>query len=462
MDFNLLKNSVIWNALSDLGKSIFQPSGIFYWANRAKKEAEINGTIGIITGPENQLINTDNTNNIPYYIPALKNFINKNPSQIVPYAPITGIPELRNHWKNWILEKYKNTTNSITKGREIADYLTLPVIVHGITFGIFLATKLFANPGESIISPNKRWGNYDSIITRHCEVNINSFENFVEKNNILKFNFEGLEESLNNSFKKFNKSVLILNFPNNPTGYVPTLDEAKRLTELLINVAEKNQKPLVVIIDDAYEGYVYNNNCIDGSLFYELVNSSKYVIPIKLDGASKEMLLYGGRIGAFTIGLHNSWFSSETRQQFLNELENKLQGMIRSSISNCNRIIQSLLIEMFDTGIDKIIAERKRIIQILKERYELINNLLKKVAEETGKISIDPNAGGFFLLVNLKMSVSAPKFNEHLLKKYKTGLIPIEKKSENINALRIAYSSIDKKIIPKLVENIKLAIQDLA
>jgi len=460
MEFIQFKSSILWNALSKLGKSIFLPKGIFYWSDRATKEAEINGTIGVMTGYENEIIKTSEEKNVVFYIPRLRQLINKDPSLIVPYAPISGLPDLRKYWKNWIVTKCKTINNLSSKNLDISELITLPVVTHGITFGIFLATRLFAEPEEFIISPNKRWENYDSIIINQCGVKIKSFEFFVEEKNGLKFNFKGLENVIIESFNKLNKAILILNFPHNPTGYVPTIEEANNIVSMLIKIVEEYKKPLVIIFDDAYEGYVYKDNCIMGSLFYEFLSKSKYIIPIKLDGASKEMILYGGRIGFFTLGLHDAWYNKDKKQEFIDEFDNKLGGMIRSTISNCNRINQSILVEMFKANIDNIINERTKIISILKERYELINELLKQVCDNTGKISVDPNAGGFFLIVNLKIKISASQFCDHLLNKYKTGLIPFEDPNENVNGIRIAYSSINKNLIPKLVENIKLALND--
>ncbi|KKU78051.1 MAG: hypothetical protein UY05_C0069G0008, partial [Candidatus Peregrinibacteria bacterium GW2011_GWA2_47_7] len=45
-NFPILQHTSLWNALSSFGKEIISPQGIFYWAGRAKKEAEVDATIG--------------------------------------------------------------------------------------------------------------------------------------------------------------------------------------------------------------------------------------------------------------------------------------------------------------------------------------------------------------------------------------------------------------------------------
>jgi aspartate/methionine/tyrosine aminotransferase len=95
----------------------------------------------------------------------------------------------------------------------------------------------------------------------------------------------------------------------------------------------------------------------------------------------------------------------------------------------------------------------------LKDRYEKINEELSKI--DNSNISIDPNAGGFFIFVNLNPDkISANQFADHLLRKYKLGVIPIEKQNDNINGIRIAYCSVDLTKIPEFVNRINLALDD--
>ncbi|MBI2117570.1 aminotransferase class I/II-fold pyridoxal phosphate-dependent enzyme, partial [Candidatus Peregrinibacteria bacterium] len=51
------------------------------------------------------------------------------------------------------------------------------------------------------------------------------------------------------------KKVLLLNFPNNPTGYSPRREEAAMICDVIRACAEGGNA-IVVIIDDAYFGLV--------------------------------------------------------------------------------------------------------------------------------------------------------------------------------------------------------------
>ncbi|MHA1291527.1 MAG: aminotransferase class I/II-fold pyridoxal phosphate-dependent enzyme, partial [Promethearchaeota archaeon] len=112
-----------------------------------------------------------------------------------------------------------------------------------------------------------------------------------------------------------------------------------------------------------------------------------------------------------------------------------------------------------EKGMEKIIQSREKIRLLLEERYLKINYELKKI--HNADISIDPNSGGFFLFINLNpKKIKATKFADYLLKKYKVGVIPIEKLEDNINGIRIAYCSIDLEKIPEFIKRIHHALQD--
>ena len=457
MKFNYIQNTPLYSALSELGKRIFLPDGIFYWSGRAKNEAELIGTLGAAYGFEKDFIEGGNSDWLPCYLKEITDFSKLSVKEIVPYTSIGGLLETRKIWKEWIIKKsqYKQKEDSLLNRLE--KYITTPVITGGVTNGIFQACSMFLDESDYIIVPNKRWGNYDNIIYKFIGAKIQSFEFFKDS----EMNIKGLETVIEKIAKIQEKVVLLLNFPNNPTGYVPTKEEASNLVEMLKESQKIHEKPIVVLVDDAYEPYVYKDNVLNRSIFYELHQINENVIPIKLDGITKEILIYGGRVGFITIGLKPSWIVDDTELQNLKEeIHNKLEGFIRATISNCNRFYQVLVHKLFEeNGFEQVIKSREEVFKLLKIRYETINSELKKI--NNPNISIDPNSGGFFVFINLNSTkIKAKEFADHLLKEYKVGIIPIEKLDENINGVRIAYCSIDLSKIPELIKRIELALKD--
>lgn len=457
MKFNYIQNTPLYSALSEIGKRMFLPDGIFYWSGRAKNEAELIGTLGAAYGYEKDFIEGGNSDWLPCYLKEITDFSKLSVKEIIPYTSIGGLLETRKIWKEWIVKKSQYNQKDDSLLHRLEKYITTPIITGGVTNGIFQACSMFLDASDYIIVPNKRWGNYDNIIYKFIGAKTQSFEFFKDS----EMNIKGLETAIEKIAKIQEKVVLLLNFPNNPTGYVPTKEEASNLVEMLKESQIIHEKPIVVLVDDAYEPYVYKDNVLNRSIFYDLHQINENVIPIKLDGITKELLIYGGRVGFITIGLKPSWIVDDTELQNLKEeIHNKLEGFIRATISNCNRFYQVLVHKLLEeNGFEQIIKSREEVTKLLKIRYETINSELKKI--NNPNISIDPNSGGFFVFINLNSTkIKAREFADHLLKEYRVGIIPIEKLDENINGVRIAYCSIDLSKIPELVKRIDLALKD--
>jgi aspartate/methionine/tyrosine aminotransferase len=458
MNFNYIQSTPLYEAFSELGKRIFLPDGIFYWSGRAKKEAEIIGTIGSAFGFERDFIDGGTSDWLPCYINEISEYTQLPIKEIVPYSSIGGLSETREIWKQWVINKANyDKEKEIAFIKRIEKYITNPIITAGVTNGIFQCCALFLNPREYIIAPNKRWGNYDNIIDKFIGAKIKAFEFFKDQH----FNLGSLESAIKEVAQGQSKIVIILNFPNNPTGYMPSKIEVKEIVALLREQQKVQKKPFVVLVDDAYEPYVYTENAANRSIFYELHQLEEDIIPIKLDGITKELLVYGGRIGFITYGLKPSWVNNDNELATLKtELNNKLEGFTRATISNCNSFYQRVTQKIFtEKGAEQILNSREKVRDLLKGRYEKINSNLAKI--NNPNISVDPNSGGFFVFLNLNQEkIKATEFADHLLKNYKVGIIPIEKPNENVNGIRIAYCSVDLGDIPELVKRINLALND--
>jgi aspartate/methionine/tyrosine aminotransferase len=458
MQFEIIKKTALFSSFSEVGKRVFLPQDVFYWSDRAKNEAELIGTIGAAYAYENDFIDGDSKEWVPCYLEGIKNYFkNITVNDLVSYPSIPGINNLRELWKEWIIEKSSfRQTNKMSELKRLEEYITLPLITSGVTNGIFLSCSMFLNPKEYIIAPNKRWENYDNIVEKYLGAKIKPFE-FIKNQ---EFDLESFNTAIDEVAEVQTKIVIILNFPNNPTGYVPKREEAQNIINLLVKKQRRLKKPIVVLVDDAYEPYIFTEDGIKQSIFYNLHKLEEDIIPVKLDGATKELLLYGARIGFLTIGLKPNWTkNSEELHILMKEIDNILSGFDRIIISNSNHFYQTLIVKLFkEQGIKNILKMRNKVYTLLKSRYELLNSELKKI--NNPDISIDPSSGGFFIFINLNPSkIRASEFTEFLLRNYKVGVIPIEKPQENVNGIRIAFCSIDLKNITEFVYRIDQALK---
>jgi aspartate/methionine/tyrosine aminotransferase len=207
---------------------------------------------------------------------------------------------------------------------------------------------------------------------------------------------------------------------------------------------------IVVQCDDAYFGLFYHlgGQSLTESLFGQLANLHPNLMPIKLDGATKELFVWGLRCGFVTFGLG----SSENDKAVLDVLDAKARSSIRSAISNSPMISQSLVERALASS--AIAEERKEKLEVLRERAEAVH----KVAHESRFASswdVYPFNSGYFMLIKVK-GVEANELREHLLDKHATGLICTAPTD-----LRVAFSCLDVTQVTPLFETIHTAIQEL-
>ena len=255
------------------------------------------------------------------------------------------------------------------------------------------------------------------------------------------FNVEGFSETLG---KITGKIVLLLNFPNNPTGYTPLKSEIGLIVDAIQKQADQG-KNVVILIDDAYFGLVYEKDVYTESIFTQLCNLNERVLAVKLDGSTKEDYVWGFRVGFISFGVKNG------TAELYEALENKTAGAVRGNISNVSHLSQSLLYKAYFS--DAYEADKKEKFETLKSRYQTIIQVLEnpKYLEYFAAL---PFNSGYFMCIELKASLNAEAIRKILLDKYSTGVIVFE------NLIRLAFSAVPKSKIPELIENIYSACRD--
>lgn len=448
MEFPALEQAGALGFFSSYGKKIYNPTGIFYWSARAKNEAKINATMGSAKGRASHVLPDGGDENITLCISELRNmFPNLTTEEVFPYAPEVGLPDFRKAWKEWLLHKAGD------RAAALSEKINLPMVVPGITGAISICTRMFVDPGAKIVVPDKRWENYDSVFLRNVGVEVEEFPMFEGG----EFNIAGLLAAVERVWQTQDCAAAIINFPNNPTGYCPPKAKAQELVDAIHNCMANTDKKLVLLFDDAYEGYVYDDNAEARSLFY-FIEPSENLLPVKMDGLSKEMLWYGARVGAVTLSIPPQWSQKANQDDVLKELENKFRGMVRNTVSNSSRVAQSVACKALQKR-DAVVAERKKAIDVLTRRYQMLQEALSKIS--LAHIEVDPFQGGFFCFINLRpeSGLKASEVCDHLLKQYQVGTVPLE--SGDINGIRVAFCSVEEEDLPTLCESLEKAVSDL-
>jgi aspartate/methionine/tyrosine aminotransferase len=407
-------NPQVFNLLSERGKTIFFPKKGILSQSADAKGSKINATIG--TALED--------NGSPMILDSIKVLLNLKNAESFGYAPSPGRPEIRNYWKEMLPKK-----NPALAGKTFS----LPVVSCALTHGLSMAGYLFINEGDEIISPDLYWENYDLVFTNAYGGKIRTFPTFVNNS---EFNIEGLKASLNNSSSK--KKIVILNFPNNPTGYTITESEAAQIKNVLVECANQGNS-IAVLIDDAYFGLVYEKGILLESIFSSLADAHENILAIKFDGPTKEDYVWGFRVGFITFACKSS------TPAMLGALEGKLAGAIRGNISNASNLSQTLLLEAFQST--SYTTEKNAKYEILRKRYEKILDILQKHPEYQEYFVALPFNSGYFMCVRLH-NKNSEAVRKKLIEKYSTGVIA------QGDVIRLAFSAVPFDMLEKLYDNL--------
>jgi aspartate/methionine/tyrosine aminotransferase len=241
--------------------------------------------------------------------------------------------------------------------------------------------------------------------------------------------------------------VLILNFPNNPTGYSITKSESDQIVAVLQEAADDGRN-LIVVTDDAYFGLFYSADLAEESLFARLANLHDRILAVKVDGPTKEEFVWGLRTGMLTFSTR-AFFSDEALYQ---ALEKKVAGAIRSAVSNCSHASQSVLAKALSS--ETILAERKQKKGILEERANCVHKILAK-PEYAKYWEPYPFNSGYFMCLKLK-GLDADTFRKHLLEKYGVGVI-----ADGEHDIRVAFSAVEESELEDLFALMGAAAKDL-
>lgn len=410
-----LRGTIVDAMLSDVGRRMFFPKGIVAQSAEAgQKATRFNATIGMATSKGQ-----------PMYLSDIYNQFAPNafkPSELFAYAPGGGDQQLRTLWKEEMVRK-----NPSLEGK----LLSQPIVTSGLTHGLSMLAQLFAGEGDTLVIPDLAWDNYELIFAHQVNASVATFRLYTAEGG---FNVAGLEETLRSIPDR--KARILLNFPNNPTGYTPTKVEMAAIASTLIKLAEEGMQ-LMVISDDAYYGLFFEEETATESLFALLCDAHPNIFAVKCDAATKEDMVWGFRIGFITYA------GKGLTKAHLEALDKKTLGIIRSTVSNCDKPGQSLLLKAMTKG-DSYEADKKAANIEMEKRYCILKEALKK-HEGNDLLLPYPFNSGYFMA--FKTKGSAEVLRRHLLDTYQVGCINIADVT-----LRVAYCSVECDKIAELVD----------
>ena len=405
--------------LSAEGRRIYFPSEGILGQGAEAKGCELNATIGMAFEEDSS----------PLVMDCFGKGVRLDKRAFL-YAGSYGLPKLREAWREMEVRK-----NPSLKGVRFST----PVVTNALTHGLRVVAELFAGPSDELVLPDLFWDNYELIFKEAIGCRVRKFNTFRRGS----FDTTALSAALAEG--KAGKKLLVLNFPNNPTGYSATLAEVPRIVAAVKKAASAGRK-VVVVLDDAYFGLVYEKGVHGESLFAEFANLHENVLAVKLDGTTKEDYVWGLRVGFVSFA-----FKGATDAQ-LKALEAKAAGCVRSGISNVSSIGQHLAVAAYaDPGYEK---QKREKYNVLKGRYDEVRRILARHPEYASRFVPMPFNSGYFMCVK-PVGVEAEKVRRRLIEAYSTGTIVLS------GLLRISFSTVPRRRLAGLFANVAAAIDDL-
>ena len=287
------------------------------------------------------------------------------------YTSNLGLPELRKA-VNKYLNKYHLEYNPET---EI-------LITVGVSEAVDIALRALVAPGEEVLIPDPCYVSYAPMTTLAggVPVEIPTFEK-----DEFKLTAVEIEKLITPRSK-----VLILTFPNNPTGAVMSKEDLEKLSELV------HKHNLVVISDEIY--------C---ELTYEGAHTSFAALPgmaertIVLNGFSKAFAMTGWRVG-YAAGAKEIIGAMMKIHQF---------SMLCAPIMS-----QKAALEALTNGQ----SEMQKMVYSYNQRRHLIVNGLREI----GLKCFEPR-GSFYAFPSIQNTgMSSDDFAEKLLQAEKVAVVP--------------------------------------
>lgn len=352
-------------------------------------------------------------------------------------SPAEGLHELRRLWRGW---QRRGVASAVPS--------TFPFVTSGLAHGLSLVADLFAGEGRAVAVPEPFWGNYrQAFAVRHGArlLTAPAYAVVGEAGDAYRYDPLALVRALA-SLPPGEPAIALVNLPSNPGGYMPTVPEREELVALLVEEAAR--RPLVVVCDDAYAGLVFEPEVPRASLFWDFVGAHPNLVPVKVDGGTKELSFFGGRVGFLTFGIERA---SPTAAL----LERKLGALVGATIGSPPATGQVVMLQALrNPGIE---SEVEAVRALLETRYRALQPALA-AADPALLRALPANAGCFALVeVPAALGLTADAVRRHLLEHQDTGTIAIGSRY-----LRIAHCSVDAADLPELARRIERGVAELA
>ena len=337
-------------------------------------------------------------------------------------TPIQAIEAVKN--SNIKVLAYSRSEGSENYRKKLSDYYAKKnisvsdqdiIVTSGASEALFFTLGSIMDPGDEIIIPEPFYANYNGFSIANG-VKILPVNSSIDDN----FSLPKISE-----FKKLitpkTKAILICN-PNNPTGYLYSKDEIKKLIEIV------KEFDLFLIADEVYREFTY-----DGFKHYSIMEEESInQNAIMIDSVSKRYSMCGARVGCVVSR------NKEFIQTCLKFAQARLSPPIFGQLA----------------GIEALKTSKNYFKKVISEYEHRRNILVAELNKIEGVICPKPK-GAFYCIAQLPIN-NADHFCKWILKSFhvkKTTLMMApasgfySRKTVGKNEVRIAYVLEQRKIL---------------
>ena len=314
---------------------------------------------------------------------------------------------------------YYNRNNILVTGNDI-------IVTTGGSEALLFAMGTICDQDDEIIIPEPFYANYNGFATA-SGVNIVPVISKIEDN----FALPPISE-----FEKLispkTKAIIICN-PGNPTGYLYSKEEIKKLASIVL------KHNLFLVADEVYREFTY-----DGEAHYSILQEESLVNNgIIIDSVSKRYSMCGARIGCLV---------SKNKEVISTVLK---FAQARLSPPTFAQIASEAALETPQSYFDEVILE-------YKDRRDTLINKLKEIPG----VKVGVPKGAFYCIVELPVK-NSDNFSQWLLEEFdyngRTIMVApaagfYSSKDAGLNQIRIAYV-LKKESLINAVEILKQALK---
>ncbi|MGN0160196.1 MAG: aminotransferase class I/II-fold pyridoxal phosphate-dependent enzyme [Lachnospiraceae bacterium] len=318
------------------------------------------------------------------------------------YTSNAGLKELREEICVYLKRKYD------------LDYEMSQIMVTvGGSEAIDVALRAMINPGEEVIIPQPSYVSYlpCAVLADAKPVIVN-----LKEENEFKLTAGELEEAITENTK-----VLILPFPNNPTGAIMNREELEAIAKVII------EKDIFVISDEIYSELTYNGKHVSIASIPGMAERT-----IVINGFSKAFAMTGWRLG-YAAG----------PKEILNQMIKIHQFAIMCAPTNSQFAAVEAL-RNCDEDVERMV-----------EAYDQRRRFLLNAFKEMGMECFEP-FGAFYVFPSIKKyGMTSDEFATRLLNEEKVAVVPgtaFGDCGEGFLRISYAYS----------IENLKIALERIS